>query len=205
MELYFLGLNDLDRPVHKVDNFTLFNCQPFYDDYYVVLYLKKVHIPTSNYKAIIINDRDLVINYGANDLPLLISKIIAAGEQVRFHTFKVIYRIMVLKNGWWCVYIEKRYIWNCFESKGVVTIISPSKTAVLDFFQKYFVPKLEKRKPKLNRDKLITLNLQKQHDNDISSKSGNGNNTTNITELVDLLPLSTSSPSPSGVVGTCIT
>ena len=90
MELYFLGLNDLDRPVHKVDNSTLFHYQPFFNDYYVVLYLKKINVPKLSYQPTIVNDRDLVINYGATKLPNLIAQIIGTGEQIKSSTYKVI-------------------------------------------------------------------------------------------------------------------
>ncbi len=144
MELYFLSLNDLDRPIHKVDTLTLFRCLPFFNDYYVVLYLKKVHVPKPSYKPILVNDRDLVINYGALNLPNIIFQVIGTGEQILSPAYKVSYSILVLRNGWWCVYIEKRYLWDSFQSLGVTTIMSPSKTAVLDFFQQYFAPNLIK-------------------------------------------------------------
>nr|QBK87106.1 MAG: hypothetical protein LCMAC201_00080 [Marseillevirus LCMAC201] len=154
---YYLSLDDLDRPIHKVDENTLFKCQPFFNDYYIVLYLKIVHVPKLTFKPTIVNDRDLVISYGATQLGYLVSQIIAAGEQIHSTTFKIAYKILVLRNGWWSVYIEKRYIWD-FQSLGVITILSPSRTAVLEFFQKHFIAKLIKQ-PRFKKNKLKTLSL----------------------------------------------
>lgn len=157
MDLYFLSLNNLDRPLHNIDKLTLFQCTPFFNDYYVVVYLKSVHVPKPDYKPIIVNDRDLVKNYGALNLPDRISQVIAIGEQVHSRNYKIAYRILVLKNGWWCVYIEKRYTWDSFQSLGVTTIMSPSKTAVLDFFQEHFVPHLTKKKRERRINRTIKL------------------------------------------------
>lgn len=147
MELCYVGLDDLDHPVHKVDHDTLFSCQPFFNDYYVVLYLKKVSVPRPAYKPIVVNDRDLVIDYGARDLSSLVAQVVGVGEQARSNTFMIRYRILVLLNGWWCVYIEKRHVWGDFQSLGVITLISPSKTATLSYFQEYFAPKLTQKHP----------------------------------------------------------
>jgi len=149
MDLYFLTLDDLDRPIHKVDNKILFTRYPFFNDYYIVILLKKVTFPESKYIPVILNDRELVTNYGAQNLAILIEQVIGFNEQIYTSTFKISYSILMLKNDWWCIYIEKRYIWDRFQSLGIITIMATDKNSVLEYFCKYFAQGLIK-KSKLN-------------------------------------------------------
>lgn len=198
MDLYFINARNLDNPTYTPTNNVLFNFEPFFNDYYTILYLKKIHVPKVSYKPILINDPQLIENYGGNHLETMVSHIIATGEQIKSYTYKMVYRILVLSNGWWCVYIEKRHIWDRFQSIGILNIMSPSRTAVLEFFQKHFASKLVKGlKPKYgNKITLVASND--------SQKNSNSDRVINIAER-DLLPKYTPVPSANDVVGAYFT
>ena len=151
IDLYFIRASDLDRPVYKVPATTLFTCGEFFNDYHITIFLKPVRRPQVGCLPIIINDANLACDvYYSENLAETIVQVIETFEQVRSPVYKVAYRIILLKNGWLACYIEKRHIWDGFQSVGVITIMSPDRLAVLHFFRAQFLEKLIKRprKPK---------------------------------------------------------
>ena len=153
MDIYFVSIQDLDNPIHIVNRDILYYPIPFHNDYYVCIYLKDLYKSIENYEPLLINDEDLINNYAGQNLIYNINNIIADGQTIMSPIFKIIYRIMILKKNWWCIYIEKRYIWNNFEYIGIITVLSKNKNSILDYFQKNLIFSIIKQPKKMNKKK----------------------------------------------------
>jgi hypothetical protein len=133
MNINFITKQELDRPIDSIPINDLISNYPFFNDYYIILYIKEStklnkYIPT-------IVSGDLQNIFYANNLGLKINNIINMGDFIHSHVYKISYKIVTLVNNMWCIYIEKRYIWDLFESIGIITIMGYDKVSVLKYFE----------------------------------------------------------------------
>jgi hypothetical protein len=129
-----IKLSDLDRPICKVDKETLYSCAPFFNDYHVTFFIKPVK---SKIFPLLVGDFKLAEWYYANTLSENIKYEIKNVELIKSPTFKILFKILVLKNNWLACYIEKKCIWDLFQSVGIIVILGPDHNAVLNYFEKY--------------------------------------------------------------------
>jgi len=134
MDLYFTSSTNLDNPSSIIKPKDVFDLKPFYKDYYAVIYLKKTSVPIEGFLPVLINDQQLIKKFGANNLPVSILRVVSTQEVIFSKRYKVVYRVLFLKNDVWCLYIEKQYLWKYFNYTGTTVILSHDKMAVFNYY-----------------------------------------------------------------------
>lgn len=133
MSLYFNSITDLDNPINRVNINEINNKTPFFKDYYMLLYL---HANNNNkYDKIVIKDKELCQKYGGiYNLNDNIHKILISGQKNINSSYVINFSLLILKNNWWCLYIEKEYHWDYFCSRGISVIVCPYKNPIIEYF-----------------------------------------------------------------------
>jgi hypothetical protein len=134
-----MDLNKLVLPEFYINKRQFFNFDPFYNDHFVLLYLKKCNFPYPKYIPIIYNDIDLIKSFY---LYSITNNSIITGDFIINYIFKIQYSIITLNMNLWAIYIKKIYILDNFEYNGIIIIICNNKQELFKFFQLQFYPKL---------------------------------------------------------------
>lgn len=115
-------LNKKDIDNNKIINNTdINNTLPFFENYYNLIVVNEVN------DVILITAEDLIKDYIGDDINSMIIEIDSEKEIIKSYVYKIHQNIYLLKNGYYCLYIEKNYIWDGFLSTGVILVLTYKK------------------------------------------------------------------------------
>lgn len=151
MTYYFLSKDYCQDTDSNTNMNTIFSRIPFYNDYYtgITIQIDK----TGQIIPLLISNDTLIQQYGIEKIAPCISYQHYENCEDLTSQMNVCIRLLELVNGWWCLYVERRYLWDSFESKGVVIVLAKDQSSIDSFREKY-LQDLTKRPVKINRGKL---------------------------------------------------
>lgn len=151
MTTYFLSKDYCRDTNDNIDMNEIFSRIPFYNDYYTGI---TIQIDDSGNIVPLVMSSDTLINqYGIEEISTCVSQVHDERCEDLTSQMNICVRLLELVNGWWCLYVERRYFWESFESKGVVIVLAKDRGSI-DTFREKYLDKLNKRSVKINRGKL---------------------------------------------------
>lgn len=150
MSKYFLSLETCNE-IGDIELEHIFDKTPFYNDYYNCVLIKRAN--DDSIVPLLMTDPTIIDQYGITKVGDVISKIQTETCKNVTSDMNILIRKIQFTNDWWGIYIERRYFWDCFESKGV-TIVFNNDESIIDTFYEEYLEKLQPRPIKINRGKL---------------------------------------------------
>lgn len=154
MTHYFLSkeyCKDQDKILDIKDTFTR---KPFYTDYYYGILLKKNE--KQDIVPLLLQNDVLIEQYNIMAVAPLVSKIHYEKCTNTTSDMNILIRIVEFINGMWCLYIERRHFWDCFESKGVTIVIAKDRESI-DTFKEKYLKELYPRKVRINKKSTVSF------------------------------------------------
>jgi hypothetical protein len=159
-----IKLKDLDEPLTKIDNITLYKSIDFCNDYYITILLRKMFVPNVRYLPVIL-DNEMKENFYPNNLENRIKRIVGTKEKIFSPIYKInvyvfelyetipdfyfnetISAVETLTKSEYCIQIVKKSIWKEFTYTGIICVYCDNLNVLLNYFQEFFHPNIFKSK-----------------------------------------------------------